>query len=196
MLTGIKPTGSPHLGNLVGAVVPTVSMAKTAEVSYIFIADLHALNTIKDAEKIATFTREMVATLLAMGLDTSRTIVFRQSDVSEIYQLAILLTNITPKGLINRAHSYKSATHQNQLNNLDPDAGINMGLFVYPILMAADILLYQADAVPVGVDQKQHVEFARDIAGYFNSTYKTDTLVLPEPMMGSAERYRVSTGGK
>lgn len=182
ILTGIKPTGTPHLGNYVGALKPLVEMAKNDK-TFMFIADLHALNIIKNPAEIKQHTYEIAAMLIAMGLNLKNAVLFRQSDIVEVYQLSTLLTNVTPKGLMNRAHSYKAAMDKNTDAGLDVDAGINMGLYTYPILMAADILLYKSDLVPVGADQKQHVEFARDIAGYFNNTYG-DILKLPEPVIG------------
>lgn len=182
VLTGIKPTGMPHLGNYVGALKPLIEQSKSYK-TFMFIADLHALNTIHDAAQIKQHTYEIAALLIALGLDLNNAVLFRQSDINEIYHLNTLLTNVTPKGLMNRAHSYKAAMDKNIAAGLDVDAGINMGLYTYPILMTADILLYNSDIVPVGADQKQHVEFARDIAGYFNKIYG-DTFKLPEPVIG------------
>jgi tryptophanyl-tRNA synthetase len=182
VLTGIKPTGTPHLGNYVGALKPLIDMAKTQK-TFVFIADLHSLNIIKNPVEIKKHTYEIAAILIALGLDLKNATLFRQSDIVEVYQLSNLLMNVTPKGLMNRAHSYKAAMDKNAAAGLDEDAGINMGLYTYPVLMAADILLYNSDLVPVGADQKQHVEFARDIAGYFNNTYG-QILKLPEPVIG------------
>lgn len=181
VLTGIKPTGTPHLGNYIGALNPLVEMSKSNR-TYMFIADLHALNTIHDPKLIQQYTYEMAAALVAMGLNLKNAVLFRQSDIVQVYQLATLLTNVTPKGLMNRAHSYKAIVEKNTAIGDDVDAGVNMGLYTYPILMAADILLYNSDIVPVGADQKQHVEFARDIAGYFNNIYG-ETFKLPEPVI-------------
>lgn len=183
VLTGIKPTGMPHLGNYIGALKPLIERAKNNK-TFMFIADLHALNSIHDASQIKRHTYEIAALMMALGLDLNNAILFRQSDIDEIYQLNTLLSNVTPKGLMNRAHSYKAAMDKNVAAGLDTDAGINMGLYTYPILMAADILLYNSDIVPVGADQKQHVEFARDIAGYFNNIYG-NIFKLPEPVIGS-----------
>ena len=182
VLTGIKPTGMPHLGNYIGALKPIIEQSKTHK-TFMFIADLHALNTIHDAKQIKQHTYEIAALMIALGLDMNNTVLFRQSDINEIYQLNTMLMNVTPKGLMNRAHSYKAAMDKNIANGEDVDAGVNMGLYTYPILMSADILLYNADIVPVGADQKQHVEFARDIAGYFNHTYG-NVFKLPEPVIG------------
>ena len=182
VLTGIKPTGTPHLGNYVGALKPLVEMSHKHP-TYMFIADLHALNLVHDAAQIRHNTYSAAAVMIALGLDLKNAVLFRQSDIAEVYQLAELLMNVTPKGLMNRAHSYKAAVDKNAAAGLDVDAGINMGLYTYPILMTADILLYNSDIVPVGADQKQHVEFARDIAEYFNRTYG-ETFKLPEPVIG------------
>ncbi len=182
VLTGIKPTGTPHLGNYVGALKPLIEQSRSQK-TFVFIADLHALNTIHDAAQIKQHTYEIAALLISLGLDMNNAVLFRQSDIDEIYQLNTLLMNVTPKGLMNRAHSYKATMDKNIAAGNDVDAGVNMGLYTYPVLMSADILLYNSDIVPVGADQKQHVEFARDIAGYFNHTYG-NTFKLPEPVIG------------
>ncbi len=184
VLTGIKPTGTPHLGNYVGALKPLIEQSRNHK-TYIFIADLHALNIIKDPQEIKRHTYEIAAIMMSLGLDVNNSVLFKQSDIVQVYQLATLLMNVTPKGLMNRAHSYKAAIDKNIAAGLDEDAGINMGLYTYPILMAADILLYDTDVVPVGADQKQHVEFARDIAGYFNHIYGK-TFKLPESIIGES----------
>ena len=183
VLTGIKPTGTPHMGNYVGALHPLIEMAKTQK-TFVFIADLHALNIIHDPNQIRQHTYEIAAILLALGLNLENATLFRQSDIVQVSQLSTMLMNITPKGLMNRAHSYKAAVEKNMASGADVDAGVNMGLYTYPILMAADILLYNTDVVPVGADQKQHVEFARDIAGYFNHTYG-EIFKLPEPVISA-----------
>ena len=182
VLTGIKPTGIPHLGNYVGALKPLIELANNHK-TYIFIADLHALNTIKDAKSVKQYSYEIAALMLALGLNLDNAVLFRQSDIVGVYQLSNFLMNVTPKGLMNRAHSYKAMVEKNTESGIDIDSGVNMGLYTYPILMAADILLYGADIVPVGADQKQHVEFARDIAGYFNNTYG-NIFKMPEPIIG------------
>lgn len=182
VLTGIKPTGMPHLGNYIGALKPLIERSKQYK-TFMFIADLHALNTIHDPNIIREHTYQAAAMMIALGMDMNNTVLFRQSDIVQVYQLNTLLMNITPKGLMNRAHSYKAAMDKNIANGVDIDAGVNMGLYTYPILMAADILLYNADIVPVGSDQKQHVEFARDIAGYFNHIYGP-VFKMPEPLIG------------
>ncbi|MBQ6011887.1 MAG: tryptophan--tRNA ligase [Alphaproteobacteria bacterium] len=178
----MKPTGTPHIGNYIGALKPLIDMSQNHK-TFMFIADLHALNSIHDAKEIKKHTYEIAALMIAMGLNLENTILFRQSDINEIYQLTEFLMNVTPKGLMNRAHSYKAIVEKNTESGIDIDSGINMGLYTYPVLMAADILLYNSDIVPVGKDQKQHVEFARDIAGYFNNIYG-ETFKLPEPIIG------------
>ena len=182
VLTGIKPTGMPHIGNYLGALKHLIELSQNHK-TYMFIADLHALNSIHDAREIKQHTYEIAALMIAMGINLENTILFRQSDINEIYQLTEFLMNVTPKGLMNRAHSYKAMIEKNTESGEDIDSGVNMGLYTYPVLMAADILLYNSDIVPVGKDQKQHVEFARDIAGYFNNIYG-ETFKLPEPMIG------------
>lgn len=182
VLTGIKPTGMPHIGNYVGALKPLIEMSQNHK-TFMFIADLHALNAMHDAKEIKQHTYEEAALLIATGLNMENTVLFRQSDINEIYQLTEFLMNVTPKGLMNRAHSYKAMIEKNTEAGIDIDSGVNMGLYTYPVLMAADILLYNSDIVPVGKDQKQHVEFARDIAGYFNNIYG-ETFKLPEPVIG------------
>ena len=183
VLTGIKPTGTPHIGNYLGALKPLIEMSQNHK-TIMFIADLHALNAEKDAKAIKQHTYEIAALMIAMGLNLENTAFFRQSDIDEIYKMSNFLMNVTPKGLMNRAHSYKAMVEKNTEAGIDVDAGVNMGLYTYPVLMAADILLYNSDIVPVGKDQKQHVEFARDIAGYFNNTYG-ETFKLPEPVIGA-----------
>ena len=182
ILTGIKPTGSPHLGNYYGAIKPALNTEKTNETFY-FIADYHALTTIKNPQELQTLTQQVAAAWIACGLDPQKSILYKQSDIPEIFELAWILSCFTPKGLLNRAHAYKAAVDQNTQTKKDPDKNIHQGLYSYPVLMAADILLFNATHVPVGADQKQHVEIARDIAQTFNKTYKTNTLLLPEPLI-------------
>lgn len=182
ILTGITTTGIPHLGNYVGAIRPTVIASKNKEVeSFYFLADYHALIKSQDAKRVNESRLEIAATWIAAGLDVDNAIFYRQSDLPEIPQLTWLLTCICAKGLMNRAHAYKAAVADNQsANNEDLDAGITMGLFSYPILMTADILMFNADLVPVGRDQIQHLEMARDLAQRFNFLYKKDFFTLPE----------------
>ncbi|TYR77439.1 tryptophan--tRNA ligase [Rossellomorea vietnamensis] len=179
-LTGIKPTGHPHLGNYIGAIKPALEMAKdnTSQGIY-FIADYHALNSVQDRKKFKEYTYEIAAAWLSLGLDPEKVIFYRQSDVPEILELHWILSCMTPKGLMNRAHAYKAKVEENMAEANDSDAGVNMGLFTYPILMAADILLFNSDKVPVGKDQVQHVEIARDIAENFNRTFG-EAVKLPQ----------------
>jgi len=180
VLTGITTTGTPHLGNYVGAIRPAVAASRESEnLSFYFLADYHALIKCRDPQMIQQSTREIAATWLAAGLDPDRVIFYRQSDVPEIPELCWLLTCLAAKGLMNRAHAYKAAVAANQEAGEDPDFGITMGLYSYPILMAADILMFKANQVPVGRDQIQHVEMARDIAARFNHHYG-EHFVLPE----------------
>lgn len=180
LLTGIKPTGTPHVGNFLGAIKPAIQMVHDSEHSFLFIADYHALNTVQNGTRLHDLTLSIAATWLACGLDPSKTILYRQSAVPEVFELETILNAITPKGWMNKAHAYKAAVDANTADDRDRDDGVSMGLYTYPILMAADILLYSANIVPVGKDQQQHVEIARDIAQRFNHAFTTDTLVLPE----------------
>jgi len=181
VLTGITTTGTPHIGNYVGAVRPAIEASRSSEaLSFYFLADYHALVKCHDPEVLRQSTLEVAATWLACGLDTDRCLFYRQSDIPEIPELTWIITCMTAKGLMNRAHAYKAAVQENEaIKAQDPDKGINMGLFSYPILMAADILMFKASRVPVGKDQIQHLEMARDIAMRFNHTYG-ETFVLPE----------------
>jgi tryptophanyl-tRNA synthetase len=180
VLTGIKPTGHPHLGNYIGAIKPALEMAKDSRSQGVyFIADYHALNSVQDRKKFKEYTYEIAAAWLSLGLDPEKVIFYRQSDVPEILELHWILSCLTPKGLMNRAHAYKAKVEENNQEGNDPDAGVNMGLYTYPILMASDILLFNADKVPVGKDQVQHVEIARDIADNFNRNYG-EAIKLPE----------------
>ena len=169
-LTGIKPTGIPHIGNYLGMIKPALELAQTYRALY-FIADYHALTTERDPKNIHRQIYEVAATWLALGLDPEKVVFFRQSDVPEVFELAWILACLTSKGLLNRAHAYKAAVEDNIRQGRSADANISAGLFNYPILMAADILLFGTHWVPVGQDQKQHVEIARDIASGFNSHY-------------------------
>jgi tryptophanyl-tRNA synthetase len=181
VLTGIKPTGSPHLGNYVGAIRPAIASSRDAGVdAYFFLADYHALIGTPDPQVVQTSTLEIAATWLALGLDPDRVMFYRQSDIPEIPELTWLLTCVTGKGLLNRAHAYKAAVDANAAEGVDTDAGINAGLYMYPVLMAADILMFNAHEVPVGRDQVQHIEIARDLAQRFNHLYGHEHFVLPE----------------
>jgi tryptophanyl-tRNA synthetase len=178
-LTGIKPTGILHIGNYFGAIKPALKLAEEYDARY-FIADYHALNTMKNPKELSATIREVAAGWLAAGLDPEKVIFYRQSSVPETFELTTILMAFTAKGLLNRAHAYKAAVQENSEKGEDPDAGINMGLFTYPVLMAADILLFDSDVVPVGQDQGQHVEMAQDIARAINFNYKAELLRVPE----------------
>lgn len=181
VLTGITTTGTPHLGNYVGAIRPALRLAQDAHTdAFFFLADYHALIKCDDPERVARSRMEIAATWLACGLDPARVTFYRQSDIPEIPELTWLLTCVTAKGLMNRAHAYKAAVDANTAQGEDADAGITLGLYSYPVLMAADILMFGAQRVPVGRDQVQHIEMARDIAQRFNHLYGADLLVLPE----------------
>jgi len=198
VLTGIKPTGPLHIGNYLGAIRPANELARRPEYRpFLFIADYHALTLtgMRDPAEFRRYSREVAAGWLALGLDTSRTVFYRQSDIPEVFELAWILSCTTPKGLMDRAHAYKAAVQQNAEVGADPDAGVNMGLYNYPILMAADILLLRADLVPVGRDQAQHLEFARDIAQYFNAAYRP-VLTLPEPLIRDDVAVIAGTDGR
>ena len=180
-LTGITTTGTPHIGNYVGAIRPGIEASQDqSKRNFYFLADYHALAKSEDPAKIQQSTLEIAAAWLALGLDTDNAVFYRQSDIQEIPHLTWILTSATAKGLMNRAHSYKAVVQANEESgNKDPDKGIMMALYSYPILMAADILMFKSTKVPVGRDQKQHVEMTRDIAQRFNHRYG-DILVLPE----------------
>jgi len=181
VLTGITTTGSPHLGNYVGAIRPAIAASRDPGVeSFYFLADYHALVKCDDPARIQRSTLEIAASWLACGLDPANVYFYRQSDIPEIPELTWLLTCVTAKGLLNRAHAYKAATDANRDKGDDADAGINAGLYMYPVLMAADILLFNANQVPVGRDQIQHIEMARDIGQRFNHLYDGDYFTLPE----------------
>ncbi len=184
VLTGITTTGTPHLGNYVGAIRPAIAASKNKQVTpFYFLADYHALIKCQEPEKVRKSSLEIAATWLALGLDTKNAVFYRQSDVPEILELAWILACVASKGLMNRAHAYKAAVAENEASGeKDPDKGITMGLFGYPVLMAADILLFKADKIPVGKDQIQHIEMARDIAGRFNHIYG-EHFVLPEAVI-------------
>ena len=180
VLTGIKPTGVPHLGNYVGAIRPAVAASRAQGVeSFFFLADYHALISTQDPLRVQRSTLEIAASWLACGLDPERVAFYRQSDVPETTELTWLLTCVAGKGLLNRAHAYKAAVDRNRAEGDDDDAGVTAGLYMYPVLMAADILLFNAHRVPVGRDQVQHIEMARDFAQRFNHLYG-EHFTLPE----------------
>lgn len=183
ILTGITTTGTPHLGNYVGAIRPAVAASKRTDLqSFYFLADYHALIKCHDPQEIHRSTLEIAASWIALGLDTDNAIFYRQSDIPEIPELTWLLSCMTAKGLMNRAHAYKAAVQDNEAAGEDADFGLTMGLFSYPVLMAADILMFNARQIPVGRDQVQHVEMARDIAQRFNHHYG-EHFVLPEALV-------------
>ncbi len=181
VLTGIKPTGRPHVGNLLGAIRPALRLADQGLEAMYFIADYHALTTVHDAKELAHLTREVAATWLALGLDPDKVTFYRQSDIPEIFELTWIFACFTSKGWMNKAHAYKAIVDQKEAaGETDVDAGINMGVYSYPVLMAADIVAFDVDLVPVGKDQVQHVEIARDIAQRINHNYGKDVLRLPQ----------------
>lgn len=182
VLTGIKPTGTPHLGNYIGAIAPAIERAQNPGKFYFFIADYHALNYIFNPSELKQYTKEIAATWVALGLDLEKVVFYRQSDVPEIVELSWILSCATNKGLLNRAHAYKARVAENTQESRDEDFGVNMGLFSYPVLMSADILAFRSTLVPVGRDQFQHLEIARDIVSTFNSRYKSEYLPLPKAL--------------
>src|SRR6476659_9686181 len=180
VLTGIHTSGTPHLGNYAGAIRPAIATSHRGEVdSFYFLADYHSLVKVNDPVRVQRSTLEIAAAWLAAGLDPNEVWFYRQSDIPEIPELTWLLTCVASKGLLNRAHAYKAANDRNNAEGLDPDAGVNAGLYMYPVLMAADILAFKSHKVPVGRDQIQHIEMARDFAARFNHIYG-EHLVLPE----------------
>jgi tryptophanyl-tRNA synthetase len=182
-LTGITTTGTPHLGNYVGAIRPSIAASRDSSIdSFFFLADYHALIKCHDPEVVRQSSKEIAATWLALGLDTDQALFYRQSDIPEIPELTWILACNAAKGLMNRAHAYKAAVQANEEAGEDPDFGITMGLFSYPVLMAADILMFNASHIPVGRDQVQHVEMARDIAQRFNHNF-AEVFTLPEAVV-------------
>jgi len=183
VLTGITTTGTPHLGNYVGAIRPAILASRDSSVeAFYFLADYHALIKSQGPDQVRQSSKEVAATWLALGLDTDTAVFYRQSDVPEILELTWVLNCNAAKGLMNRAHAYKAAVQANLDAGEDPDFGITMGLFSYPVLMAADILMFQAGDIPVGRDQIQHVEMARDIAQRFNHHYG-EVFTLPNAVV-------------
>ncbi|MGD2185061.1 MAG: tryptophan--tRNA ligase [Desulfobacterales bacterium] len=180
-LSGIKPTGTLHIGNYLGMIKPAFDLIEKFETLY-FVADYHALTTLKDKNTLNQYVYDVAATLLALGLDPQKVIFFRQSDIPEIFEFTWILNCFTAKGLLNRAHAYKAVVDANLNAGKQADADINAGLYNYPVLMAADILLYGSHFVPVGQDQRQHVEIARDIALAVNNTCG-EVLTVPEPLI-------------
>ena len=180
-LTGIKPTGQPHIGNYLGMIKPALELAETYQALY-FIADYHALTTVRDKKELIHLTHQATATWLALGLNPDEVIFYRQSDIPEVFELSWALACFTAKGLLNRAHAYKAIVDDNIAEGREEDKNINAGLFTYPVLMAADILLFGTHVVPVGLDQQQHLEITRDVAMTFNSNYG-NVLTVPEAVI-------------
>ncbi len=195
ILTGITPSGYPHLGNYIGAIKPSLDLLDEKCESFLFIADLHAVIKVSDPEKLKELSNGIAMAWLASGLDPEKTNFYRQSDIPEITELAWLLSCITEKGLLNRAHAYKAAVDtNNESGKKDSDEGISMGLFSYPLLMASDILTPNATHVPVGKDQQQHLEITRDIAEKFNRKYG-DFFNIPEAVIKD-EKTVLGTDGR
>ncbi len=196
-LTGITTTGTPHLGNYVGAILPAIEASRRHDVqSFYFLADYHALIKCQDPAQVHRSRLEVAATWLALGLDIDNVIFYAQSDIPEILELTWIITCVTAKGLMNRAHAYKAAVAENLADpDGDPDKGVTMGLFSYPILMAADILMFKARKIPVGRDQIQHLEMARDIAARFNHLYG-EHFVLPEAVVDENTPVLVGLDGR
>lgn len=183
VLTGIKPSGTPHLGNYVGAIRPTVRASRQPQVdSFLFLADYHAMISTQDPWRLQRSTLDIAATWIACGLDPQRVTFYRQSDIPEIPELTWFLTCVCGKGLLNRAHAYKAMLDKNAAAGTEPDDGVSAGLFMYPVLMAADILMFNAHQVPVGRDQVQHIEMARDMASSFNHLYG-EHFTLPDAVI-------------
>ena len=180
-LTGIKPTGQPHIGNYLGMIKPALELAEDYQALY-FIADYHALTTVKNKKELTDLTYQVTATWLALGLNPESVIFYRQSDIPEVFELSWVLACFTSKGLLNRSHAYKTLVDDNIDAGREEDKNINAGLYTYPVLMAADILLFGSHIVPVGFDQKQHLEITRDVALAFNNNYR-EVLVVPEAVI-------------
>ena len=199
-LTGIKPTGDSHLGNYFGAIKPAIDFSKSGssqERFLYFIADYHALTGVRDPKIFSEWVYSIAATWLSLGLDPQHVYFYRQSQIPEVFELNWLLACMTPKGDMNRAHAYKSmVTINEEKQNPDIDAGINMGLYTYPILMAADILLFDTNVVPVGKDQVQHVEITRSIAQRINEYFGSDTLVEPKEYLSGSGSYVPGLDGR
>ena len=167
-LTGIKPTGTPHLGNYLGAIRPALELTQEYQ-AYYFIADYHALTTVHNSAELRESIYKVAATWAALGTNPEESHFYKQSDIPEIFELNWILSCFTPKGFMNRAHAYKDMVAKNQSEGQDVDFGVNMGIYSYPSLMSSDILMFRSHVVPVGKDQKQHIEFARDVASGYRS---------------------------
>ena len=192
ILTGITTTGTPHIGNYLGAIKPALKQAKNYDESFYFLADYHAIIKNSDNKEVSESVKNVALAWLASGLDVNKSFFYRQSDIPEILELSWILNCVTAKGLMNRSHAYKAAINNNKG---DEDKGITMGLFSYPVLMAADILMFNATHVPVGADQIQHLEMTRDIAARFNHIYKK-TFELPEAIIQSKKDTVPGTDGQ
>ena len=192
ILTGITTTGTPHIGNYLGAIKPALELASDFDESFFFLADYHAIIKNSNRNEIEQSVKDVALSWLASGLDPAQSFFYRQSDVPEILELSWILNCVTAKGLMNRSHAYKAAT---ALNTKDEDKGISMGLFSYPVLMAADILIFNATHVPVGPDQMQHLEMTRDTAGKFNHSYKK-MFELPEAITQEADQIILGQDGR
>jgi tryptophanyl-tRNA synthetase len=194
IVTGIKPTGTPHLGNFFGMIEPALALAEDHDAIY-FVADYHALTTVRDPRELRDLTLQVTATWIALGLDPERSVLYLQSDLPEVCELAWVLGCVMAKGLLNRGHAYKSAVDDNRAAGRPIDVGVNAGLFNYPLLMSADILLHRAHVVPVGEDNRQHVEICRDVAGAFNAAYG-EVLIVPEVRVQEAVAVIAGTDGQ
>ena len=181
LLTGITPSGVAHLGNYIGAIKPAIEMVEDDQYeAYFFVADYHSLTKLRDPELRRNYVYSIAATWLAFGLNTEKVVFYRQSDVPEIMELNWILNSVTVKSLLNRGHAYKAAVDANKNSKkIECDTGINMSLFNYPVLMTADILMFNADLIPVGSDQNQHIEIARNIASQFNHAYRKNVFNIP-----------------
>lgn len=195
ILTGIKPTGEAHIGNYLGAIKPALAMTGDYNKRY-FIADYHALNSLKNKDELIYNSLSIASCWLASGLDPQKVLFYRQSDVKETFELSTILMAFTAKGLMNRSHAYKASVDVNEKAGENSDHHINMGLFTYPVLMAADILLFDTNLVPVGRDQKQHIEMAVDIAQSVNFHYKKDIFTIPEPVFSEDSEVVVGLDGR
>lgn len=194
VVTGIQPSGTPHLGNYFGMIEPALELAREATATY-FVADYHALTTVRDPAVLRERTCEVTATWLAVGLDPTESVLYLQSDVPEVCELSWLLGCVLAKGLLNRGHAYKSLTDENRATGRSVDAGVTAGVFNYPLLMAADILIHGADVVPVGDDNRQHIEVTRDVAAAFNSSYG-QVFTVPEGRIESSVGRVAGTDGR
>lgn len=183
-VTGVKPSGMPHLGNYVGAIRPAIELAKSGKFDcFYFIADYHTLSSVFQADNMRHDIYEVAAAWLALGLDPNQSVLYQQSHLPEVTELNWILNCFTNKGLLNRAHAYKAKLQENEQFGREGDSGVNMGLYCYPILMACDIMFIRGEVVPVGEDQLQHIEIARDIASTFNHTYKKEVFLLPDAII-------------